>query len=110
MVGWDVQQRLRTAGELGDMRGFHPPGVVGPLGAVAGVINLLGLDVERTTMALGLAASRTGGLFANNGTMTKATHPGNAARVGRRERRPRQRSASRATRTSCTTSVDTLPP
>lgn len=81
-VGWDVQQRLRAAGEAGDMRGFHPPGVVGPLGAVAGVINLLRLDVERATMALGLAASRTGGLFANNGTMTKATHPGNAARAG----------------------------
>ena len=32
-------------------------------------------------MALGIAASRTGGLFANNGTMVKATHPGNAARM-----------------------------
>ena len=82
VVGWDIQQRLRTAGEKGDMRGFHPPGVVGPLGAAAAVANLLGLDVDRTTMALGLAASRTGGLFGNNGTMTKATHPGNAARSG----------------------------
>jgi 2-methylcitrate dehydratase PrpD len=81
-VGWDIQQRLRAAGEKGDMRGFHPPGVVGPMGAAGAVANLLRLDVDHTTMALGLAASRTGGLFGNNGTMTKATHTGNAARSG----------------------------
>jgi len=33
-------------------------------------------------MALGIAASRTGGLTANTGTMVKSTHPGNAARMG----------------------------
>jgi 2-methylcitrate dehydratase PrpD len=82
VVGWDVQQRLRAGGEKGDMRGFHPPGIVGPVASAAAVSNLLGLDVERTTMAFGLSASRTGGLFGNNGTMTKATHPGNAARSG----------------------------
>jgi len=31
---------------------------------------------------LGVACSRTGGLFANNGSMTKCTHPGNAGRMG----------------------------
>lgn len=82
VVGWDVQQRLRAAGEKGDMRGFHPPGIVGPLAAAAAVANLLRLDTPTTTMALGLAASRTGGLFGNNGTMTKSTHPGQAARSG----------------------------
>lgn len=81
-IAWDVQQRLRAAGEAGDMRGFHPPGIVGPIGAVAGVANLLHLTPRTTVMAFGLAASRTGGLFGNNGTMTKATHPGNAARAG----------------------------
>lgn len=81
-VGWEVQQRLRAASEKGDMRGFHPPGIVGPLGAAAAVANLLGASADETAMALGLAASRTGGLFGNNGTMTKATHPGNAARSG----------------------------
>ncbi len=81
-VGWDVQQRLRAAGETGDMRGLHPPGVVGPMGAAAAAARLLGLDANLAAMALGVAASRAGGLFANNGTMTKATHPGNAARAG----------------------------
>lgn len=81
-IGWDVQQRLRAAGEHGDMRGLHPPGVVGPMGAAAGASRMLGLDTSSTAMAFGMAASRAGGLFANNGTMTKATHPGNAARAG----------------------------
>ena len=31
---------------------------------------------------MGIAASRTGGLTANTGTMVKSTHPGNAARMG----------------------------
>jgi 2-methylcitrate dehydratase PrpD len=71
-----------AGGEKGDMRGFHPPGIVGPLAAAAAVANLLRFDPATTAMALGLSASRTGGLFGNNGTMTKATHPGNAARSG----------------------------
>lgn len=82
VVGWDVQQRLRAAGENGDMRGFHPPGIVGPVAAAAAVANLRRMDIDHIRMALGLSASRTGGLFGNNGTMTKATHPGNAARSG----------------------------
>ncbi|MPZ79599.1 MAG: hypothetical protein GEV28_04035 [Actinophytocola sp.] len=82
VVGWDVQQRLRTAGELTALRAFHPPGVVGPLGAAAAAASVLGLDAAATATAFGLAASRAGGLFANNGTMAKAMHPGGAARSG----------------------------
>jgi 2-methylcitrate dehydratase PrpD len=81
-IGWDIQQRLRSAGEKGDLRGFHPPGVVGPLGAVAASGRLLDLTPAQMATAMGLAASRAGGLFANNGTMTKATHPASAARAG----------------------------
>ncbi|HEY4095423.1 MAG TPA: MmgE/PrpD family protein [Baekduia sp.] len=81
-LGWDVQQRMRTAGVHADLRGFHPPGVVGPLGAAAAAARILRLDAEQTLMALGYAASHTGGLFANNGTMTKATHPAAAASAG----------------------------
>ena len=50
-------------------------------GAAAGA-SVLGLDTEQTRMALGIAASRTGGLTANTGTMVKSTHPGNASRMG----------------------------
>ena len=55
---------------------------MGPLGGAAAAASILGLNAEQTNMALGIAASRTGGLTANTGTMVKSTHPGNAARMG----------------------------
>ena len=82
VVGWEVQQRLAIAGLAGNLRGFHPPGVYGPLAAAAAAANILGLTTGETSMALGIAASGTGGLFANNGTMTKSAHPGSAGRTG----------------------------
>jgi 2-methylcitrate dehydratase PrpD len=82
-LGWDVQQRVRAAGAAAPLlRVFHPPGVVGPLGAAAAAARILRLDAESTRLALGYAASHAGGLFASNGTLTKATHPGAAARSG----------------------------
>lgn len=82
VIGWEVQQRLRAAGRKADLRGFHPPGVFGPLAAAAASARVLRLSEQQIRVAFGIAASRTGGLFANNGTMVKATHPGNAARLG----------------------------
>jgi 2-methylcitrate dehydratase PrpD len=82
VVGWDVQARLRTAAAKANLHGFHPPGVFGPMAAAAACAKVLDFDARHTRMALGVAASRTGGLFANNGTMVKATHPGNAGRMG----------------------------
>jgi 2-methylcitrate dehydratase PrpD len=82
VVGWDIQGRLRAASAAAANPGWHPPGMVGPLGGAAASAKVLGLDTHQTQMALGIAASRTGGLTANTGTMVKATHPGNAARMG----------------------------
>ena len=81
-VGWEVQQRIAMAARHAESRPFHPPGIYGPPACAAGCANLLGLDERKARMALGIAASRTGGLFANNGTMTKSTHPGNSGRMG----------------------------
>jgi 2-methylcitrate dehydratase PrpD len=81
-VGWEIQQRIATAAQKAESRPFHPPGIYGPPSCAAACANLLGLDVHKTRMALGIGASRTGALFANNGTMTKCTHPGNAGRMG----------------------------
>src|SRR4029450_6012266 len=55
--------------------------LISVLGGTASAAKMLQLTQEQVQMALGIAASRTGGLFANNGTMVKATHPGNAARM-----------------------------
>ena len=81
-MGWEIQGRLRAASAPAANPAFHPPGMVGPLGGAAASAKVLGLDTQQTQMALGIAASRTGGLTANTGTMVKSTHPGNAARMG----------------------------
>jgi 2-methylcitrate dehydratase PrpD len=81
IVGWEVQSRLRSSGPQ-DLGGFHPPGMFGPFGGAATSSRMLKLSSEQVSMALGIAASRAGGLFANNGTMMKSTHPGNAGRMG----------------------------
>ena len=81
-LGWEIQGRLRAASARASNPAFHPPGMVGPLGGAAASAKVLGLDTLQTQMALGVAASRTGGLTANTGTMVKSTHPGNAARMG----------------------------
>jgi 2-methylcitrate dehydratase PrpD len=63
-------------------RGWHITGSTGMLGAAAACSRLLGLDAERTTMALGIAASQPTGVREQFGSMTKALHPGAAARAG----------------------------
>jgi len=63
-------------------RGWHITGSTGPLGAAAGCARLLGLDEEKTAMALGIAASQPVGMREQFGTMTKPFHPGAAARAG----------------------------
>ena len=82
VLGWEIQGRLRAASAPATVPAYHPPGLVGPLGGAAAAAKTLGLDGQQTLMALGIAASRTGGLTANTGTMVKSTHPGNAARMG----------------------------
>jgi len=82
VIGWELQGRFRRASSRCDLRGFHPPGLFGPVGAAAASAKMLGLDNTQTRMALGIAASHTGGLTANTGTMVKSTHPGAAARQG----------------------------
>ncbi len=81
-VGWEVQQRIAAAAQGAQSRPFHPPGIYGPPACASACANLLGFDEHKVRMALGIGASRTGALFANNGTMTKSTHPGNAGRMG----------------------------
>ena len=63
-------------------RGWHITGSTGTLGAAAGCARLLKLDEDKTTMALGIAASQPVGMREQFGTMTKPLHPGAAARAG----------------------------
>ena len=63
-------------------RGWHITGSTGMLGAAAACARLLGLNVDQTQMALGIAASQPVGVREQFGTMTKPFHPGAAAKAG----------------------------
>lgn len=62
--------------------GFHSTATMGTLASAAAAARLMGLDVEQTRRALGVAASQSAGLRENFGTMTKPFHPGRSAESG----------------------------
>ncbi|KAB0268872.1 MmgE/PrpD family protein [Microvirga brassicacearum] len=83
-TGIEAQARLRLSSgqfEPADLV-FHPPGAVGPIGSAVACAVFLGLDGDHLTHAIGIAASRAGGILANVGSMTKALHCGQAASSG----------------------------
>jgi 2-methylcitrate dehydratase PrpD len=63
-------------------KGWHPTGIFGAIGAAGACAALRRLDADRATQALSLAASQSGGIMANFGTMTKPFHAGRAAHSG----------------------------
>ena len=82
-VGFEVGAKIGVALTPAHyVRGFHATGTLGGLRAAAASAKLLGLDVERTRHALGIAASQASGLRVSFGTMTKPFHAGHAARAG----------------------------
>lgn len=83
IAGTEVACSLGSMCEEGHYEaGFHATGTMGTFGAAAGAAKLMGLDAEKTAMALGIAASQASGLKANFGTMTKPFHAGKAAMNG----------------------------
>ena len=76
-VGFEVGVALGRAMNPGLYeRGWHVTRTLGLFGAVAACARLIGLDVDRTTHALGIAASMTGGIRQNFGTMSMPLHVG----------------------------------
>jgi 2-methylcitrate dehydratase PrpD len=63
-------------------RGFHATATVGSFGAAAACAHLLGLDAEKTALALGIAGTQAAGLKSMFGTMCKPLHAGKAAQNG----------------------------
>ena len=83
VIGIDVSCRVGNAMYPDHYdRGWHITGSTGTLGAAAACARLLKLDVPKTAMALGIAASQPVGMREQFGTMTKPFHPGGAARAG----------------------------
>lgn len=64
------------------VRGWHPTSVFGVIAAAAACAKLRRLDATGSARALALAASQSGGLVANFGSMTKPFHAGRAAQAG----------------------------
>jgi 2-methylcitrate dehydratase PrpD len=62
--------------------GFHTTGTCGPFGSAAACAKLLNFDLSKTLNTFGLAASQSGGLRENFGTMTKPFQAGRAAETG----------------------------
>ena len=86
-AGAEVMIRVGRAakGSL-EPRGFHAPGTTGPFGGAVTVGQLMQLNTEQMTNALGIAGSLSGGLLefahSNTGAMVKKLHLGRAAESG----------------------------
>ena len=80
VVGYEVWAELfAREPDPYHLKGWHPTGVFGTVGAAAAVAYLRRLSAEQTQQALAIAASMASGLVANFGTMTKPFHAGRAA-------------------------------
>jgi len=82
-AGYEVAGRVGLATQLTHYEpGWHSTGTIGTLGAAAAAVNLLRLDAEQATHALGAAASHAAGLRVSFGSMMKSLHAGNASANG----------------------------
>ncbi len=87
VIGYDIARRpLEACGayEPHNGAGFHSTGTCGTFGAAAATARILGLDVEETQNALGLASSFSSGLWCcvHDGAQSKRLHAGHAAYGG----------------------------
>lgn len=83
VVGLEVFGKLGRALNLEHYKkGWHATSTFGSIAAAAAAARLLGLSATQFLAALGLAASASGGLRCNFGTMAKPLHAGYAARNG----------------------------
>ena len=83
VAGIEVQAKLQNGvSPKHSAHGWHSNTVFGTFGATAAAARLLKLDVWRTQMAFGIAASEASGIRQNLGTMTKPFHAGMAAANG----------------------------
>lgn len=62
--------------------GYHATSTISVFGVAAAVSRLLGLNAEAVSRAMGIAASQSGGLRENFGTMMNPFHSGRAAESG----------------------------
>lgn len=81
-VGFEAGVRSGRTAPGHHKGGWHLTGTLGSTAAGAACGRLLGLDAQRLTYALGIAATQAGGMQQNRGTMCKSFHAGKAAQNG----------------------------
>jgi 2-methylcitrate dehydratase PrpD len=82
VAGYEVWCELWRRDRDYHSKGWHPTSVFGAMAAAAAGSVLRRLPAERASAALAIAASHSGGLFSNFGSMMKGYHAGMAARNG----------------------------
>lgn len=81
VAGYETAVRVGMAVMPTHYRYWHSTATNGTFGAAASAANALGLDAERSLMALGFAGTQAAGLntFFTYGDLTKSLHPGKAS-------------------------------
>jgi 2-methylcitrate dehydratase PrpD len=81
-VGFEAGVRSGRTAPGHHRGGWHLTGTLGSIAAGAACGRLLGLDAQRLTYAMGIAATQAAGMQQNRGTMCKSFHAGKAAANG----------------------------
>jgi 2-methylcitrate dehydratase PrpD len=81
-VGFEAGVRGGRAAPGAIKGGWHLTGTLGSIAAGVAAGRLVGLDGQRLTYAMGIAATQAGGMQQNRGTSCKSFHAGKAAANG----------------------------
>jgi 2-methylcitrate dehydratase PrpD len=81
-VGFEAGVRAGRTAPGHHRGGWHLTGTLGSIAAGAAAGKLIGLDAQKLTYALGIAATQSAGMQQNRGTMCKSFHAGKAASNG----------------------------
>jgi 2-methylcitrate dehydratase PrpD len=81
-VGFEAGIRAGRTAPGHHKGGWHLTGTLGSMAAGIAAGKLIGLDTQRLTYAMGIAATQAGGMQQNRGTMCKSFHAGKAAQNG----------------------------
>lgn len=81
-AGFEAGVRTGRTAPLHHQGGWHLTGTLGSIAAGVAAGQLIKLDAQRLTYAMGIAATQAGGMQQNRGTLCKSFHAGKAASNG----------------------------